>query len=131
MKTEAIVEKILGVVAVVAAFTFFDYLVHTLVGGEVAAVPSFYYTHKIVFASIYAIVLVFLLDRFKINNLFVKSAIFAVVITLLLQLRYLFFYNYSAFFHEVVIPSHILILFIVSSVYFSFEAKQVKKVKKR
>ena len=127
MKKQAIAEKIFGAVAVVAIFTFLDYLVHTLSGGEIAAVPSFYYTHKIIFASIYAIVLVFLLGWFKINNVFVKSAIFAVVITGFLQIRYLLYYSYSAFFHEVVISSHILILFIISAIYFSFEAKRARK----
>ena len=121
MQKSAAVEKLLAGIAITSAFTALDFIVH-IQSPALAAVPEFYYTNKIIYGSIYAIALIFALDWLKIRSIIVKSAIFAIVIAGLLQLRYLFYYNYSTFFHLVIFPAHAIILFVLVVLYFKYRS---------
>ena len=104
---------VLTILVVIIIFTFIDYLFHIL--KEEYAVPSRYFTNKIIYGTIIGLI-TYYFDRDK--QPVIKSLIFSGVISILLQIRY-FVEGYNIDFVVLFFFIHFAILLIVS--YLSFK----------
>lgn len=103
----------LTVLVVVIIFAFADYLFHLL--KEEYAVPSRYFTNKIIYGTIIGLITYyFIRDKKPV----IKSLIFSGIISVLLQIRY-FLEGYNLDFIILFLFIHFAILLIVS--YLSFK----------
>lgn len=104
---------VLTILVVIIIFTFIDYLFHIL--KEEYAVPSRYFTNKIIYGTIIGLITYyFVRDKQPV----IKSLIFSGVISILLQIRY-FVEGYNIDFVVLFFFIHFAILLIVS--YLSFK----------
>ena len=115
----------LSVFIIILIFTLVDVFVHSL--SEEYAVLDYYFRNKIIFGTIIGFVTYLFIKR---SSLFVKSLIFSVVISILLQIRY-FLEGYSLKFVIEFLFFHFLMLLPVSLVYFKIFNELLKGGKLR
>ena len=112
MKSEQALKKALVAFAIVLliilVFTFVDYLVHLL--KEEYSVPSYYFRNKIIMGTVIGLVAYYIVRNQK---LFLKSLIFSLAVSILLQIRY-FIEGYSVSFVLLFLAIHFIILFPIS-----------------
>ena len=95
-------------------FAFFDYLVHLT--SEEYSVPSYYFKNKIIYGTLWGILFYAILNIWK-TNIALKSFIFSLLISTVLQARY-FYEGYSLEFVIEFLFFHFFILWIVSYIIF-------------
>ena len=111
----------LVVLLIILIFTFIDFLIHLL--SEEYSVPSYYFRNKIIYGSIIGLLIYFFVKN---EGLLIKSLIFSVVVSVLLQVRY-FLEGYPLKFVMEFLVIHFLILFPVSLIIFKFFEKLITK----
>ena len=104
---------------IILIFTFIDFLIHSLKEGW--SVPDYYFRNKIIFGSIIGLITYFFVKN---KRLLIKSLIFSVVVSILLQIRY-FLEGYSIKFVIEFLAIHFIILFVVSLIIFKFLGKLI------
>ena len=104
---------------IILIFTFIDFLIHSLKEGW--SVPDYYFRNKIIFGSIIGLITYFFVKN---KRLLIKSLIFSVVVSILLQIRY-FLEGYSIKFVIEFLAIHFIILFVVSLIIFKFLEKLI------
>jgi len=102
----------LVVLGIILIFTFIDFLIHLL--KEEYAVPSYYFRNKIIFGTIIGFIAYLV---FRKQKLLVKSLLFSLIISILLQIRY-FLEGFPLSFVLLFLTVHFIILFPVSLIVF-------------
>ena len=74
---------VLVVFAVILAFAFIDFLIHSL--SEEYAVPSYYFRNKIIFGTIIGLITYYIIRK---TPLLAKALLFSAIVSVLLQIRY-------------------------------------------
>lgn len=112
---------ILAIVIIILLFTLFDAFIHQL--GEEYAVPDYYFTNKIIYGTIWALIFYFLFRKWA-TKLYIKSFVFSALISIILQARY----AYEGYSWEFVIEFlffHLLILWPVSYLVFKLFRRKI------
>ncbi len=113
-KLKQIIELGIKSFIIILAFTAIDYLFHTYTAH---AVPSYYFTNKVLFGTAYLFLALVLMPR-KLS-IITKSAIATAATVLLLQTRYLF--AYSLKWNAEVVLAHLIILGAIT--YLAYKSK--------
>jgi quinol-cytochrome oxidoreductase complex cytochrome b subunit len=74
---------VLVVFAVILAFAFIDFLIHS--SSEEYAVPSYYFRNKIIFGTIIGLITYYIIRK---TPLLAKALLFSAIVSVLLQIRY-------------------------------------------
>jgi len=96
------------ILEIILVFAFFDYIIHSL--SAEYAVPSWYFTNKIIYGTIIGFVTYLFIKK---KEILPKSIILSAVVSILLQIRY-YTLGYSLQFVFLFLAIHFIILFIVS-----------------
>ena len=112
-KLKTYLKILLATFIIILIFTFIDYLIHSL--KEEYFVPSWYYTNKMIYGTLIGFITLSLLQKFK--NIHIKTLIFSLVVSTLLQTRYaltgydIYFVVLFLFIHFIILsPSTYLII---------------------
>jgi len=112
MKSKQTLKKVLIafviVLLIILLFAFVDFLIHLLKAEY--SVPSYYFRNKIIFGTIIGLVAYYFVRNQK---LFLKSLIFSLAVSILLQIRY-FIEGYSLSFVLLFLGIHFIILLPIS-----------------
>ena len=112
-KTISFIYLLISLAVCILLFTFFDYLAHGLTARW--KVPDYYFKNKIIYGFLWGIVLFFVVR--KMQNIWLKSAVFSGIIRLLLQLRY-YIEGYDLSFVVIFLFIHFIILYFLSAIMF-------------
>lgn len=104
----------LTIFLIILIFTFIDFLIHSLKEGW--SVPDYYFRNKIIFGTGMGFITYLAIRR---KSLLIKSLLFSIVVSVLLQIRY-FLEGFSLKFVLEFLFIHFLILFIISLLIFKF-----------
>jgi len=96
---------------VILFFTIIDHSIHGLENAW--GVPDYYFRNKIPFGFLWGLLGLFLVYKFKIQNIWLKALVVAGVISITLQFRY-FIEGYSISFVLIFLLFHFLILYFLS-----------------
>jgi hypothetical protein len=99
----------ISLLIVMLLFTVVDYSLHELKGDW--AVPPHYFVNKIPFGFLWSILGIFFAKKFQ--NIWLKSLVFSLVISITLQFRY-FIEGYPLDFVVIFLLLHFLILYVLS-----------------
>lgn len=116
-----IVFSFLVVLGIILIFSFIDYLIHLL--SKEYAVPSRYFTNKIIYGTLVGFVSYLFLRK---RNVIVMSFVFSLVVSVLLQVRY-FLEGYSTYFVFLFLIIHFIILWPVSWLVFKLFKRTLNK----
>lgn len=108
LDVKKIIIRLVIVLFIILTFTFIDYLTHQF--SEEYAVPSRYFTNKIIYGTLIGFISLFFLQKF---NYFAKGVLFSAIIAILLQIRY-FIEGYSLKFVLEFLLFHFLMLAPIS-----------------
>ncbi len=89
----------------VLVFTLLDWLVHQ--ASPILEVPSWYFRNKIIFATLYACIIGFFVEK---SSLKVQAAMITLITVTLLEIRYIS-YGYPFEFHAIIFPTHLILLY--------------------
>jgi len=104
-------------IVIAIVFTFIDFIFPHMI--KAFEVSDSYYINKLIYSPI----LIFLALTFiKNKDIYYKSALQSVAVALVLQLRYVFYYN--LLFNVVVTLSHIVILYVLIVAYNDLKNKE-------
>ncbi|MEN9626288.1 MAG: hypothetical protein RL557_616 [archaeon] len=107
--------KQIGFVLLITSIaTFIDFLVHS--SSASFYVPFEYYQNKVIFATIWGMVILFVVRKMK--NMHLKSFIFSLFIAAVLQVKY-FFQGYDLFFVILFLFLHFLMFLVPSWIIFN------------
>lgn len=107
------------ILGIILLFTLGDYFVHIL--DEEYAVPSRYFTNKIIYGTIIGFISYLFIRKQKIG---IKSLLFSLIVSLLLQTRY-FLEGYLLSFVILFFFIHFIILFPISWIIFYLFDKRI------
>ncbi len=117
MKIKPIFLNFLITIPIIFIFTLLDWFVHQT--NSYLSVPDWYFRNKIIFGGLYIFLILLFTEKFSIIK---RSLIVTFVTISLLQIRYVMI-GYNSFFHSVIYPSHLVILFLVSGIVLYFKEK--------
>ena len=115
----------LFILAIVLIFAFIDYVVHSL--SEEYAVPSYYFTNKIIFGTLIGFGAYIFIQKTKPE---IRALIFSAIVAILLQVRY-FLEGYSKEFVLEFLAYHFLMLLPVSWIFFKYVMQDNRKETKK
>ena len=107
------------VLGIILIFTFIDFLIHLL--KEEYAVPSYYFRNKIIYGTIIGF---FSYLVFRKQKLLIKSFLFSLITSILLQIRY-FLEGFPLSFVILFLVVHFIILFPTSLIVFYLFNKEL------
>jgi hypothetical protein len=109
--------KIFGlIIFIIFIFAFFDYIIHSL--SEEYAVPSYYFTNKVIYGTLWGIIAYFIFAGWK-TKLWLRTLVFSGLVALVLQARYAY-EGYPLSFVIEFLFIHFGILWFVSYITFKF-----------
>src|SRR3972149_5667164 len=101
-----IIIKFFAILSAILIFTFLDWIVHQ--SFSFLAVPKEYFTNKIIYGVLWAFLASLV---FRKKSIPVQAALITIITVALLQVRY-FLYGYSWLFQIVIIPMHLILLYL-------------------
>lgn len=112
---EKLIASVIYAFFIILLFTFIDFIVHSL--SAEYAVPSWYYTNKIIYGTILATIILYFAKNYK--DAAVKAVLVATVTSILLQIRY-YLLGYSIDFVISFLIIHFIILYGVTYLFFKY-----------